>query len=141
MKINLIPVCQPGVSYGEEMLKEAISRFREQLLAVIVVCSKQGFAFDGEEVSPDNIKRADIQAAICLFREIGTIGQITSFIHEDGMNINLSGTGGWYGKDFMVHLTQHNVKPWFYPLESAYELMAEWSGKLDDFSDRRFINS
>jgi hypothetical protein len=38
MEINLIPVCQPGVSYGEEILTEVLTRFRSQLLAVIVVC-------------------------------------------------------------------------------------------------------
>ncbi|MBD2529226.1 hypothetical protein H6G97_06430 [Nostoc flagelliforme FACHB-838] len=101
MQINLVPVCDPGVSYGGEMMRDAITRFRKRLLAVIVVCPKEDFKYSGEEARPDNITRVHINAAIALFREPGTIGQVTGFIHENGMNINLSGTGGWYGEEFM----------------------------------------
>ncbi|AUB39672.1 hypothetical protein COO91_05670 [Nostoc flagelliforme CCNUN1] len=35
MQINLVPVCDPGVSYGGEMMRDAITRFRKRLLVVI----------------------------------------------------------------------------------------------------------
>lgn len=134
MQINLVPVCEPGVSYGSEMMMDALTRFRKQLLAVIVVCPKEDFEFSGEEARPDNITRADIKAAIALFREPGTIGQITGLIHEDGININLSSPDGWYGYEFMKCLTQNNIQPWFYPVKLVYERFKEWSGKTKDFS-------
>lgn len=134
MQINLVPVCDPGVSYGSEIIRDAITRFRKRLLAVIVVCPEEGFEYSGEEARPDNITRTHINAAIVLFREPGTIGQVTGFIHENGMNINLSGTGGWYGEEFMKCLTQNNIQPWFYPVEPVYEKFKEWSGKYDEFS-------
>lgn len=131
MQINLVPVCEPGVSYGGEMMRDAITRFRKRLLAVIVVCPEEDFEYSGEEARPDNITCVDINAAIALFREPGTIGQVTGFIHENGMNINLSGTGGWYGEEFMKCLTQNNIQPWFYPVEPVYETFKEWSGKSE----------
>ncbi|HEY9694417.1 MAG TPA: HEPN domain-containing protein [Oculatellaceae cyanobacterium] len=134
MQINLVPVCEPGNSHGGEMMIDAITRFRKRLLTVIVVCPEAGFEYSGEEARPDNITHADINAAIALFREPGTIGQVTGFIHEDGMNINISGTGGWYGQKFMKCLTQNNIQPWFYPVKSVYERFKEGSGKSEDFS-------
>jgi hypothetical protein len=134
MQINLVPVCQPGISYGGKMMGDVLTRFRKRLLAVIVVCPKEGFEYSGEEPRPDNITRAHINAAIALFREPGTIGQVTGFIHENGMNINLSGTGGRYGQDFMKCLTQNNIQPWFYPVKSVYERFKEWSVRAADFS-------
>ena len=133
MQINLVPVCDPGVSYGGEMMRDAITRFRKRLLAVIVVCPEEDFEYSGEEARPDNITCIDINAAIALFREPGTIGQVTGFIHENGMNINLSGTGGWYGEEFMKCLTQNNIQPWFYPVKPVYERFQEWSGKSENF--------
>ncbi|MBN3949083.1 MAG: hypothetical protein HWQ38_22490 [Nostoc sp. NMS7] len=111
MQINLVPVCEPGVSYGGEMMRDAITRFRKRLLAVIIVCPEEDFEYSDEEARPDNITRVHINAAIALFREPGTIGQVTGFIHENGMNINISGTGGWYGQEFMKCLTQNNIQP------------------------------
>lgn len=134
MQINLVPVCEPGVSYGGEMMREAITRFRKRLLAVIVVCPEAGFEYSGEEARPDNITRTHINAAIALFREPGTIGQVTGFIHENGMNINISGTGGRYGQEFMKCLTENDIQPWFYPVKSVYEKFQEWSGKSESFS-------
>ena len=115
MQINLVSVCEPGIAYGGKMMREAISRFRTRLLAVIVVCPESDFEYSGEEARPDNITFAHITAAIALFREPGTIGQVTGFIHEEGMNINRSGTGGAYGEEFMKCLTQNDIQPWFYP--------------------------
>lgn len=134
MQLNLIPVCEPGISYGSAMMTDAITRFRKQLLAVIVVCPEEDFKYLGEEAKPDNIIRTHITAAIALFREPGTIGQVTGFIHEHGMNINLSGTGGSYGKKFMECLTQNSIQPWFYPATPIYEKFEEWSGKAGDLS-------
>ncbi len=134
MQINLVPVCEPGVPYGGEMMRDAITRFRKRLLAVIVVCPEEGFEYSGEEARPDNITRVHINAVIALFREPGTIAQVTGFIHENGMNINISGTGGRYGEEFMKCLTQNNIQPWFYPVKPVYERFKEWSGKSEDFS-------
>jgi|GEM_PF-945559 len=134
MQINLVPVCEPGNSYGGEMMRDAITRFRKRLLAVIVVCPEEGFEYSGEEARPDNITRVHINAAIALFREPGTIGQVTGFIHENGMNINISGTGGRYGEEFMKCLTQNNIQPWFYPVKPVYKRFQEWSGKSEAFS-------
>jgi hypothetical protein len=122
MQINLVPVCEPGNPHGGKMMRDAIARFRKRLLAVIVVCPEEGFEFSGEKARPDNITSADITAAIVLFREPGTIGQVTGFIHEDGMNINLTGTGGSYGKEFMKCLIQNEIQPWFYPVKPVYEI-------------------
>ncbi|MEH2312270.1 MAG: hypothetical protein V7K35_12920 [Nostoc sp.] len=133
MQINLVPVCESGVSYGGEMMRDAITRFRKRLLAVIVVCPEEGFEYTGEEARPDNITRVHINAAIALFREPGTIGQVTGFIHENGMNINISGTGGRYGQEFMKCLTQNDIQPWFYPVKPVYERFKEWSGKSENF--------
>ncbi len=138
MQINLIPVCEPGVSYGGKMMTEAITRFRKRLLAVIVVLPEEGFEYSGEEATPDNITSAEINAVIALFREPGTIGQVTGFIHEEGININLSGTGGWYGQKFMECLTQNDIQPWFYPAISVFEKFKEWSGKSEKFSEIDF---
>jgi len=132
MQINLVPVCEPGNSHGGKMMRDAITRFRKRLLAVIVVCPEECFEFSGEEARPDNITSADINAAIALFREPGTIGQVTGFIHENGMNINLSGTGGWYGQEFMKCLIQNDIQPWFYPVKPVYKIFQEWSGKSDE---------
>lgn len=132
MQINLVPVCEYGVSYGCDMMIDAITRFRKQLLAVIVVLSEGQYS--GKQAKPDNITRANINAAITLFREPGTIGQVTGFIHENGMNINISGTGGRYGKKFMQCLTQNDIQPWFYPVELVHEKFKELSGKSEDFS-------
>lgn len=133
MQINLVPVCEPGISYGGEMMRDAITRFRKRLLAVIVVCPEEDFEYSDEEARPDNITRIDINAAIILFREPGTIGQVTGFIHENGMNINISGTGGWYGEEFMKCLTKNDIQPWFYPVKPVYERFQEWSGKSENF--------
>jgi len=132
MQINLVPVCEPGNPHGGEMMRDAIARFRKRLLAVIVVCPEEGFEFSGEEARPDNITSAYINAAIALFREPGTIGQVTGFIHENGMNINLSGTGGRYGQQFMKCLSQNDIQPWFYPVKPVYEIFQKWSGKSDE---------
>ncbi|MEP6485977.1 hypothetical protein NDI43_02145 [Microcoleus vaginatus GB2-A3] len=134
MQINLVPVCEPGNPYGGEMMRDAITRFRKRLLAVIVVCPEAGFEYSGEEARPDNITRTHINAAIALFREPGTIGQVTGFIHENGMNINISGTGGRYGQEFMKCLIKNDIQPWFYPVKSVYEKFKEWSGKYENFS-------
>ncbi len=134
MQINLVPVWEPGVSYGGEMMREAITRFRKRLLAVIVVCAEEGFEYSGEKPRPDNITSADITAAIVLFREPGTIGQVTGFIHEDGMNINLTGTGGSYREKFMKCLSQNDIQPLFGSLEKVYDIFKKWSGKSLDFS-------
>lgn len=136
MQINLVPVCELGNSLGGKMMRDAITRFRKLLLAVIVVCPEEDFEYSGEKPRPDNITSADITAAIALFREPGTIGQVTGFIHEDGMNVDLfrRGTGGWYGKEFMKCLTQNNIQPWFYPVEPVYEKFKKWSGKSENFS-------
>ena len=134
MQINLVPVCEPGNPYGGEMMRDAITRFRKRLLALIVVCPEAGFEYSGEEARPDNITSAYITAAIALFREPGTIGQVTGFIHENGMNINISDTGGRYGKEFMKCLTKNDIQPWFYPVKPVYEKFREWSGKSEFFS-------
>ncbi|MEZ2238480.1 hypothetical protein [Microcoleus sp.] len=134
MQINLVPVCEPGNPYGGEMMRDAITRFRKRLLAVIVVCPEAGFEYSGEEARPDSITSAYITAAIALFREPGTIGQVTAFIHENGMNINISDTGGRYGKEFMKCLTKNDIQPWFYPVKPVYEKFREWSGKSEIFS-------
>ncbi|WP_373536168.1 hypothetical protein [Microcoleus sp.] len=135
MQINLVPVCEPSFSYGGEMMRDAITRFRKRLLAVIVICPEEGFEYSGEKAIPDNITSADITAAIALFREPGTIGQVTGFIHEDGMYISLSGgTGNSYGKKFMNCLTKNDIQPWFYPVEQVYDIFQKWSGKSEVFS-------
>jgi len=134
MQINLVPVCEPGNPHGGEMMRDAITRFRKRLLAVIVVCPEEGFEFSGKEARPDNITRTHINAAIALFREPGTIGQVTGFIHENGMNINISGTGGRYGKEFMKCLSQNDIQPCFYPAKPVYDIFQEWSEKSDIFS-------
>jgi hypothetical protein len=136
MQINLVPVCEPGNPYGGEMMRDAITRFRKRLLAVIVVCPEASFEYSGEEARPDNITRTHINAAIALFREPGTIGQVTGFIHENGMNINISGTGGRYGKEFMKCLIQNEIQPLFYPVKPVYDIFQEWSEKSDIFSVR-----
>lgn len=136
MQINLVPVCEPGNPYGGEMMRDAITRFRKRLLAVIVVCPEAGFEYSGEEPRPDNITRTYINAAIALFREPGTIGQVTGFIHENGMNINISDTGGRYGKEFMKCLNQNDIQPCFYPVKPVYDIFREWSEKSDIFSIR-----
>lgn len=136
MQINLVPVCEPGNPYGGEMMRDAITRFRKRLLAVIVVCPEAGFEYSGEEPRPDNITRTYINAAIALFREPGTIGQVTGFIHENGMNINISDTGGRYGKEFMKCLKQNDIQPCFYPVKPVYDIFREWSEKSDIFSNR-----
>ncbi|MEB3883743.1 hypothetical protein [Lyngbya sp. CCY1209] len=133
MQINLIPVCDPGISYGIDIIIDAINRFRKQLLAVIVVCPEDGFEYSGEEPRPNNITSAHVNAAIALFREPGTIGQVTGFIHENGININRSGTGGAYGDKFMKCLTDHEIQPWFYPVLPVYKKFLEW-GNIDNFS-------
>lgn len=56
-----------------------------------------------------------------MFREIGTIAQVTGLIHENGTNINISGTGGRYGKELMDCLSQNNIQPWFYPMKSVLQ--------------------
>lgn len=134
MQINLVPVCEPGVSYGGEMMRDAITRFRKWLLAVIVVCPERDFEYSGEKPRPDNITSADITAAIVLFLEPGTIGQVTGFIHEDGMNINLTGTGGSYGEKFMKYLTKNDIKPLFCSLEKVYNIFQKLSEKSLEFS-------
>ncbi|NQE36627.1 hypothetical protein [Microcoleus asticus] len=134
MQINLVPVCESGNPYGGEMMRDSITRFRKRLLAVIVVCPEAGFEYSGEEARPDNITRTHINAAIALFREPGTIGQVTGFIHENGMNINISGTGGRYGKEFMKCLIQNDIQPCFYPVKPVYDLFQEWSEKSETFS-------
>ena len=134
MQINLVPVCEPGNPHGGKMMRDAITRFRKRLLAVIVVCPEKGFEYSGEKARPDNITSTYITAAIALFREPGTIGQVTGFIHEDGMNVNLSGTGGRYGKEFMKSLSQNDIQPWFYPVKPVYDIFQEWSGKSENFS-------
>ncbi len=134
MQINLVPVCEPGFSYGGGMMRDAITRFRKRLLAVIVVCPEEGFEYSGEEARPNNITRTHINAAIALFREPGTIGQVTGFIHENGMNINLTSTGGSYGKKFMQCLIDNDIQPWFYPVKPVYEKFQKWSGKSEKFS-------
>ena len=134
MQINLVPVCESGNPYGGEMMRDAITRFRKRLLAVIVVCPEAGFEYSGEEARPDNITSTYITAAIALFREPGTIGQVTGFIHENGMNINISGTGGRYGKEFMKCLIQNDIQPCFYPVKPVYDLFQEWSEKSETFS-------
>jgi hypothetical protein len=136
MQINLVPVCEPGNPYGGEMMRDAITRFRKRMLAVIVVCPEAGFEYSGEEPRPDNITRTYINAAIALFREPGTIGQVTGFIHENGMNINISDTGGRYGKEFMKCLNQNDIQPCFYPVKPVYDIFREWSEKSDIFSIR-----
>ncbi|WP_445244924.1 HEPN domain-containing protein [Microcoleus sp. OTE_8_concoct_300] len=137
MQINLVPVCEPGVSYGGEMMRDAITRFRKRLLAVIIVCPEEGFEYSGEQARPDNITSADITAAIALFREPGTIGQVTGFIHEDGMYISLSGgTGNSYGKEFMKCLLENDIQPWLYSLERVYKTFQNLSDKSDVFSRR-----
>lgn len=35
------------------------------------------------------------------------------------MNINVSATGGAYGKEFFNCLVQHQIQPWFFPEEDA----------------------
>ena len=134
MQINLVPLCESGNPYGGEMMRDAITRFRKRLLAVIVVCPEAGFEYSGEEARPDNITSTYITAAIALFREPGTIGQVTGFIHENGMNINISGTGGRYGKEFMKCLIQNDIQPCFYPVKPVYDLFQEWSEKSETFS-------
>lgn len=134
MQINLVPVCEPGISYGGKMMRDAITRFRKRLLAVIVICPEEGFEYSGKKPRPDNITSADITAAIVLFREPGTIGQITGFIHEDGMNINLTGTGGSYGEEFMKCLTQNDIKPLFGSREKVYDIFQNMSEKSLNFS-------
>jgi len=121
MQINLIPVSQRGIAYGGEVITQAITRFRNFILAVIIICPEEDFEFEGEKASPDNITRAWINSTIVLFREIGTIAQVTGLIHEDGTNINISGTGGFYGKELMDCLSQNNIQPWFYPMKSVLQ--------------------
>jgi hypothetical protein len=135
MQINLVPVCEPGNPHGGEMMRDAITRFRKRLLAVIVVCPEEGFEYSGEKTRPDNITSADITAAIALFREPGTIGQVTGFIHEEGMYISRSGgTGNSYGKEFMKCLTQNDIQPLFGSREKVYDKFQQSSGKSLDFS-------
>ncbi|MEG5066598.1 hypothetical protein QUB33_23565 [Microcoleus sp. B3-A4] len=137
MQINLVPVCEPGISHGGEMMRDAITRFRKRLLAVIIVCPEEGFEYSGEQARPDNITSADITAAIALFREPGTIGQVTGFIHEDGMYISMSGgTGNSYGKEFMKCLRENDIQPWLYSLERVYKTFQNLSDKSDIFSRR-----
>lgn len=137
MQINLVPVCKPGISHGGEMMRDAITRFRKRLLAVIIVSPEEGFEYSGEQARPDNITSADITAAIALFREPGTIGQVTGFIHEDGMYISLSGgTGNSYGKQFMKCLIENDIQPWLYSRERVYETFQKLSDKSDVFSLR-----
>lgn len=69
-----------------------------------------------------------------MFREPGTIGQITGFIHEDGMNINLTGTGGSYGEEFMKCLTKNDIKPLFGSREKVYDIFQKMSEKSLNFS-------
>ncbi|MBN3871857.1 hypothetical protein [Nostoc sp. JL33] len=126
MKINLIPVSEPGISYGGDVTNEAIKRFRKYLLGVVAVCSE--FEYSGERATPRNISIANFTAVITLFREPKTIGQITGFIHLDGININLSGTGGRYGQQFLNCLVENEVEPWLYPAERAIEQIGEYVG-------------
>jgi hypothetical protein len=121
MQINLVPVSQRGIPYGGEVITQAITRFRDFILAVIIICPEEDFEFEGEKASPDNITRAWMNSTIVLFREIGTIAQVTGLIHEDGTNINISGTGGFYGKELMDCLSQNNIQPWFYPMKSVLQ--------------------
>lgn len=81
MQINLIPVSK-GIPYANDVITEAITRFRKHLLTVIVVCPEDGLEYLGEELTPESITRAGINAVIVLFREPGTIGQITGYIQE-----------------------------------------------------------
>lgn len=134
MQINLVPVCEPGNPYGCEMMTDAITRFRKQLLAVLVFCPEENFEYSGKKPTPDNITYAHINAAIALFREPKSIGQVTGFLHENGININFSGTGGRYGKEFMKCLTKNDIQPWFYPAKPVYEQFEQWSGKSDNLS-------
>lgn len=133
MHINLIPACEYGTSYGGDLLREALARFRKQLLAVIIVCHEEQLKHTGPFPLADNITSAWIDAAIVLFREPGSIGQVTGFILEEGLNINWSGTGGRYGQAFLRCLVDHNVRPWFYPMNTVLELMAQWSGQGETF--------
>jgi hypothetical protein len=89
MKINLIPTSPSGVSYGGHVTNAAIQRFRPYLLGVVVVAPSDGFEFDGDRPTPENITKAELNTVITLFREPNTIGQVTGFIHLKGMNINV----------------------------------------------------
>lgn len=134
MQINLVPVSQRGISYGSEVITQAITRFRKFILAVIIICPEEDFEFKGEKASPDNITRAWISNTIVLFREIGTIAQVTGLIHENGTNINISGTGGRYGKELMECLSQNNIQPWFYPMESVLKHIENLSNDSFNFN-------
>jgi hypothetical protein len=134
MQINLVPVSQRGISYGGEVITQAITRFRKFILAVIIICPEEDFEFEGEKASPANITRAWISNTIVLFREIGTIAQVTGLIHENGTNINISGTGGRYGKELMDCLSQNNIQPWFYPMESVLQHIENLPDNLFNFN-------
>ncbi len=134
MQINLVPVSQRGISYGSEVITQAITRFRKFILAVIIICPEEDFEFEGEKASPDNITRAWISNTIVLFREIGIIAQVTGLIHENGTNINISGTGGHYGKELMECLSQNNIQPWFYPMQSVLQHIENLSDDSFNFN-------
>ncbi|MDF5721509.1 MAG: hypothetical protein PUP91_13720 [Rhizonema sp. PD37] len=135
MKINLIPVCDSGISYGGDVTNDAINRFRQYLLGVVIVCPEEEFEYSEEFAAPSNITKANFSAVITLFREPKTIGQITAFIHLDGMNINLTGTGGAYGQKFLDCLARNEVQPWFYPLKDAYANIEKNVGNSQFYKD------
>lgn len=59
MQINLIPVSK-GIPNANNVITEAITRFRKHLLTVIVVCPEDGLEYLGEELTPESITRAGI---------------------------------------------------------------------------------
>jgi hypothetical protein len=50
------------------------------------------------------------------------------------MNINLTGTGGSYGEEFIKCLSQNDIQPLFGSLEKVYDIFKKSSGKSLDFS-------
>ncbi|NJO82066.1 MAG: hypothetical protein HC828_04210 [Blastochloris sp.] len=124
MHINLIP-CEDGVSHSSSLLIEAIQRFHTQVLAVVIVCSDQ-YEYTGPVPRPDTITRANIYAAIVLFREPRTIGQVTGFVLEEALNINISGTGGAYGQALLDCLATQGIQPFLLLRETVFETMEDW---------------
>jgi hypothetical protein len=133
MLINLIPVCDSGVSYGSGVLIQALTWYSPYLLRFVVICDTDPFAFKGKEPTPQSILKANITAAIALFREPGTIGQVTGFIQENGLNINLSGTGGAHGKEVMECLSECSIQPQFCSAQKVAEAMSRLAGKGGEF--------
>ena len=109
MRLNLIPASPNGVSYGEWTLELLMEKFKKQILGVVIILDREKTEFYGNAPSVDGIQKADFEAVIVLIRELYSVGMITGFIVENGLNIRLSGMGGALGKQFLDFLKHVSI--------------------------------